>query len=447
MNLFAKAESENLLSAAPLAVRMRPKTLKEFVGQQDFVAEGKLLWRMLQADRLTSLIFYGPPGTGKTTLAHVIANATQATFHTANAAGVGVGEIRSIIKEARDRLAADRQRTVLFLDEIHRFNKAQQDVLLDDVENGVVILIGATTENPYFAVNSALVSRSTIFEFKALSLEEIKAIIRQATTDAERGLGKWHIQLTGEALEYLGVMSDGDARRALTALEIGVLSQARQQTDQTIQFDKNLAVESIQKKALVSDASGDNHYDLASALQKSMRGSDPDATVYWLARLIVGGEDPRFIARRIAVCAAEDVGNADPTATILAAAAVQIAEFVGLPEAQLPLAQAAIYVACAPKSNRSAAAIWEANQDIRQGRTAAVPDHLKDAHYVGAKKLNRGINYQYPHDFPEGWIAQDYLPKDFKKNYYHPTNRGREARMAEYLEKFRRQLDKNPSES
>ena len=445
--MFEGIENKNLSAVAPLAVRMRPATLQEFVGQQEFVGEGKLLWRMLQADRLTSLIFYGPPGTGKTTLAHVIAGSTEAAFSMANAAAVGVSEIREIIKTARDRLAVEQQKTVLFLDEIHRFNKAQQDVLLEDVENGIVILIGATTENPYFSVNSALVSRSTIFEFESLTLEQIKKIILAAKYDSEKGLGRYNIQLQEDALEYLAIMSDGDARRSLTALEIGVLSQARLNPDEAIIFDYALAVESIQKKALVSDASGDNHYDLASALQKSMRGSDPDATVYWLARLIVGGEDPRFIARRIAVCAAEDVGNADPVATMLAASAVQIAEFVGLPEAQLPLAQAAIYIACAPKSNRSAQAIWQACDDVRQGRTAPVPDHLKDAHYAGAKKLGRGIDYQYPHDNPERWVPQSYMPETFKKAYYQPTDHGREARIGEYLARLRQMLDKTATKS
>jgi putative ATPase len=469
VDLFAESEQKHLLAAQPLAVRMRPRSLAEFVGQEEFVAPGKLLWRMLQADRLTSLIFYGPPGTGKTTLAYVIARQTAAAFVPSNAASIGVAQIRAIIQAATDRLASTGQKTVLFLDEIHRFSRAQQDVLLDDVENGTVILIGATTENPFFAVNSALVSRSTIFEFKLLTPEHIKQVIRAAVADTERGLGRYPVEMTDEALDYLAIMSDGDARRALMALEVGVLSQLHVGTaaedvgmaapgraknmgetpmppvghatpsagsQPPLRFDQALAVESIQRKSLVSDAAGDTHYDLASALQKSMRGSDPDATVYWLARLIVGGEDPRFIARRIAVCAAEDVGNADPMATVLAAAAVQIAEFVGLPEAQLPLAQAAIYIACAPKSNRAAQAIWSASGDINQGRTAQVPDHLRDAHYPGAKKLGRGEGYRYPHAYPEAYVAQEYLPGDFAKRYYQPSDRGAEKRLAEYLEKL-----------
>lgn len=441
MDLFAESERKHFEAAAPLAVRMRPQRLEDFVGQEDFIGTGKLLWRMLKADRLSSLIFYGPPGTGKTTLAHIVAHQSKAEFIATNAAAIGVSEIRNIISAARDRLATSGRRTVLFLDEIHRFSKNQQDVLLDDVENGIVILIGATTENPYFTVNSALVSRSTIFEFTTLEQPDIIRIIKAALQNQQRGLGKYSIEITDDALDYLAVMSDGDARRALTALEVGVLSQAQLDPKQTIHFDKALAIESIQKKALVSDAGGDSHYDLASALQKSMRGSDPDATVYWLARLIVGGEDPRFIARRIAVCAAEDVGNADPMATVLAAAAVQISEFIGLPEAQLPLAQAAIYIACAPKSNRSAAAIWSASADVQKGRTAPVPQHLKDAHYAGAKKLGRGIDYQYPHDSPQGFIPQDYIPKEFKKTYYQPTDRGLEKQIQSYLTKLHQILD------
>ncbi|MCF7957438.1 MAG: replication-associated recombination protein A [Phycisphaerae bacterium] len=445
MDLFAASEKKNIVAAQPLAVRMRPRTLEQFAGQQSFLAPGKLLWRMLRADRLSSLIFYGPPGTGKTTLAHIIAGQSSAEFIPTNAATIGVKQIREIIKAAANRLAVDGQRTVLFLDEIHRFSRSQQDVLLSDVENGTVILIGATTENPFFSVNSALVSRSTIFEFEVLKEEDIKKIIVAALADKQNGLGNMTVSLSKDALDYLAIMSDGDARKALTALEVGVLSQQAMQPDGTsaaaITFDKELAVESIQQKTLVSDPSGDNHYDLASALQKSMRGSDPDATVYWLARLIVGGEDPRFIARRIAVCAAEDVGNADPTATILAASAIQISEFVGLPEAQLALAQAAIYVACAPKSNRSSAAILSASDDIRSGRTAPVPNHLKDAHYSGAKKLGRGIDYKYPHSYPEGYVPQEYLPKEVEKQYYKPTNRGREATISQYLDKLRKLLD------
>ena len=494
MDLFRDTEQKNINAAAPLAVRMRPRTLDEFVGQDEFVGPGKLLWRMLKADRLSSLIFYGPPGTGKTTLAGVIARHSSAEFVPTNATSVGVKDIRIITAAARDRLVVEGRRTVLFLDEIHRFSRSQQDVLLSDVENGTVVLIGATTENPFFSVNSPLVSRSTIFQFHPLTADQIARIITTALTDEQRGLGHYQVDITDEATEYLAVMSDGDARRALTALEIGVLSQQRLaektttgdlpttqpvttkedttthlsvpnglSTDTgpvagvgpadkaaTLTFDKSLAIESIQRKAIVSDRSGDNHYDLASALQKSMRGSDPDATVYWLARLIVGGEDPRFIARRIAVCAAEDVGNADPMATVLAAAAVQVSEFVGLPEAQLPLAQAAIYIACAPKSNRSAQAVWSAVTDIENGRTAPVPDHLRDSHYHGAKRLGHGESYRYPHSDATGYVAQTYLPAEFERQYYLPSGRGNEEKIARFLQEIkqlRKKMSKNGEKS
>ena len=434
MDLFADSEKRQLTAAAPLAVRMRPRSIEQFVGQADFVAPGKLLWRMLRADRLSSLIFYGPPGTGKTTLASVISHETSAHFHAANAASIGVAEIRQVIAAARDRLITHQKKTVLFLDEIHRFSKSQQDVLLEDVENGIVILIGATTENPFFSVNNALISRSTVFQFQHLSPDDLRIVMNQALADVERGLGKYNVTVTDDAAELLIVNAVGDARRLLTALEVGVLSQVYQKNaDAPIVFDAALAAESIQRRAIASDAKGDNHFDLASALQKSMRGSDPDATVYWLARLIAGGEDPRFIARRIAVCAAEDVGNADPVATMLAAAAVQIAEFVGLPEAQLPLAQAAIYIACSPKSNRSAQAIWSAVSDVERGKMAHVPDHLKDSHYAAAKTLGHGTDYQYPHSHPGAYVQQDYLPADMDAHYYDPSTRGRERYLRDYL--------------
>jgi len=441
-NLFARAERERLLAQAPLAVRMRPTDLDDFVGQEHFMGPGKLLRRMLQADRLSSLIFYGPPGSGKTSLARVIAAKTCAKFHYLSAPAAGVKDVRVICEEARQRLATGGGRTLLFLDEIHRFNRAQQDVLLDDVENGIILLIGATTENPYFSVNSPLVSRSTVFQFEPLGVEQVMAILRRAIADPDRGLGRYRIAADDEALRYLAETCDGDARRALTALEVGVLSTAADAKTTEIRLDVNLAKESIQQKSIQYDGSGDTHYDLASAFQKSMRGSDPDATVYWLARMIAGGEDSRFIARRIAVCAAEDVGNADPVATMLAAAAVQIAEFVGLPEAQLPLAQAAIYVACAPKSNASAKAVWQAVADVQQGRTIPVPPHLRDAHYAGAKKLGRGQGYRYPHDEPSGFVPQDYVGQDLGKRYYCPKSVGREKKLGEYLQTFRDQLER-----
>jgi len=448
--LFSRAEKANMASATPLAVRMRPRKLDEFIGQKHFLGPDKLLTRMLEADRLSSLIFYGPPGVGKTSLATVIANYTKAKFYYLSAPAASVKDIREIIKLARDRLAADGTRTVLFIDEIHRFNRAQQDVLLDDVEAGVLILIGATTENPFFSVNSPLISRSTVFRFEPLDQEDVLKLLKTAINDTERGLGKFDIEAEDKALQFLAGICDGDARKALTALEVGVLSQAArtsenpnehnekhpQTTCSTIKFNLDVATESIQQKTIDYNGTGDTHYDLASALQKSMRGSDPDATVYWLARMLAGGEDIRFIARRIAVCAAEDVGNADPMATVLAAAAVQISEFVGLPEAQLALAQAAIYIACAPKSNASASAIWQAMADVKQQPTRRVPLHLKDSHYPAAKKAGFGVDYKYPHNSEDGFVPQEYLPAELKKEYYSPKERGYEKNMKQYLQKL-----------
>ena len=443
--LFGGSERANIESVAPLALRMRPRNLDEVVGQKHFLGPNKLLRRMLEADRLSSLLFYGPPGVGKTSLAAVIANYTKAEFHYLSAPAANVKDIRDIIGLATDRLAADGKRTVLFMDEIHRFNRAQQDVLLDDVEAGVLILIGATTENPFFSVNSPLISRSTVFRFEHLSAEDILQLLKRAIADAERGLGKFDIDADEKALEFLAVTGDGDARKALTALETGVLSQAARQRKGKIRFDLELAKDSIQQKTFDYDGTGDTHYDLASAFQKSMRGSDPDATVYWLARMIAGGEDPRFIARRIAVCAAEDVGNADPTATVLAAAAVQISEFIGLPEAQLPLAQAALYVACAPKSNAAASAVWNAVADVKSQPTIPVPKHLKDSHYAAAKKLGFGADYKYPHNFKDGFVPQEYLSAENRKKYYRPKEIGYEKNIKCYLQKLQSLIQSNES--
>ncbi|MGA2092548.1 MAG: replication-associated recombination protein A [Sedimentisphaerales bacterium] len=435
-----------MAAAAPLAVRMRPRTLDEFAGQTHFVGPGKLLRRMLEADALSSLIFYGPPGVGKTSLAMVIANQTKAEFRYISAPAASVKDIRDVIAEAKDRLAGGRGRTVLFIDEIHRFNKAQQDVLLDDVESGIVIFIGVTTENPFFAVNSPLISRSTVFYFEPLKEEDIVQLLKRAISDKERGLGKYDIETDDKAFKYLAAVCDGDARKALTALEVGVLSSLNVKESAgkmpatrpatRIKFDLQTAKDSIQGKTIDYDQTGDTHYDLASAFQKSMRGSDPDATIYWLARMLAGGEDVRFIARRIAVCAAEDVGNADPMATVLAAAAVQIGEFVGLPEAQLALAQAAIYVACTPKSNASSSAIWKASADVQNEPTIPVPKHLKDSHYAAAKKMGFGVDYKYPHNFEGGFVAQDYLPAGIRKKYYRPSDRGYEKNISGYLQKL-----------
>ncbi|HIJ52388.1 MAG TPA: replication-associated recombination protein A [Planctomycetes bacterium] len=435
-SLFSRSEEANIASAAPLAVRMRPRKLEEFLGQRHFLGPDRLLTRMLEADRLSSLIFYGPPGVGKTSLATVIANYTKARFYYLSAPAASVKDIRQIIAGARDRLAASGRRTVLFINEIHRFNRAQQDVLLDDVESGILILIGATTENPFFSVNSPLISRSTVFHFEPLSEEDILELLKTAIADAERGLGKFDVKADEKALKFLAVMSAGDARRALTALEVGVLSTAVRQVEKRIKFNLKVAEESIQQKAIDYDGTGDTHYDLASAFQKSMRGSDPDATVYWLARMIAGGEDTRFIARRIAVCAAEDVGNADPMATVLAAAAVQISEFVGLPEAQLALAQAAIYVACAPKSNAAASAVWKAVADVKREPVKPVPKHLKDSHYPAAKKMGFGTDYRYPHSFKDGFVVQEYLPGTLKDKYYVPKEIGDEKNIKRYLQKL-----------
>jgi putative ATPase len=426
VDLFKESRQKNLSRVAPLAVRMRPRTLEEFAGQQHFLGEGKLLRRMLEADRLTSVIFYGPPGTGKTTLAQLIAIYTKSEFVEVNAASVGVKEVRAILDAAKERLGAGGKRTVLFLDEIHRFNRAQQDILLSDVEAGLILLVGATTENPFFAVNSPLVSRSQIFQFSALSEDDIRVLLRRAISDKDRGFGNLKFEISNDAIDLWATKSDGDARRALMALEVAVLSQQQEGTG-AIRIDLDVAEQSIQRKAIVYDGTGDEHYDAASALIKSMRGSDPDAAVYWLARMLEAGEDPRFIARRIAILASEDIGNADPRAISVAAAAFDIVEKIGMPEAQLTLSQAVIYMATAPKSNASALAIWAAAKDVKEGRTLPVPKHLKDAHYQGAKRLGHGEGYRYSHDFPEGIVEQDYLGVD--KIYYDPVNRGYEAEI------------------
>ncbi len=434
MSLFEASEAANRRSAQPLAVRMRPKTLKEFVGQQHFLGEGKLLRRLLAADRLGSVILYGPPGTGKTTLAHLLAGASHSKFVQLSAVTSGVKELRAVLDSARDRLSAVGTKTLLFVDEIHRFNKAQQDVLLPDVEEGIVILVGATTQNPFFAINSALVSRSRVFQFEPLSRDDIRQLIQCALADRERGLGNYNVRMHDDALEFLAEVSDGDARRALGALEVGVLSSS----EKTIEFTRELAEESVQRKAVDYDGTGDAHYDTISALIKSMRGSDPDAAIYWLARMLEAGEDVRFLARRIVIFASEDVGNADPHALPLAIATMQACEFVGLPECQLNLAQAVTYMACAPKSNASMLALGAASHDIREGRLLPVPVTLRDSHYQAAKRLGHGQGYQYSHDAPDAVAAQDYLGID--REYYHPVDRGFERELAKRLETIRATL-------
>jgi len=436
MALFEQPEPDLLRcdESAPLAVRLRPRALEEVVGQEHFVGEGKLLWRMIRADRLSSLIFYGPPGTGKTTLAYVIAGHTRAHVEHVNATTSNVKELRAILLRATERKRQGR-RTVLFIDELHRFNRAQQDVLLPDVERGTVILIGATTHNPFFTINSPLLSRSQIFEFKPLAPDDVKLLVRRALADGERGLGNHPVSITDEAIDHLVATCDGDARRALSALEIGVLS-TEPGADGKILFDLALAEDSIQRKAVVYDRDEDEHYDTASAFIKSMRGSDPDAALYWMAKMLEGGEDPRFIARRVVICAAEDVGNAAPNALLIANAARQAVEFVGMPEGIIPLAQAVTYIACAPKSNASYLAVTQAQEDVREGRTLPVPDYLKDANYRGAKRLGRGTGYKYAHEYEGHWVDQDYIPTT--RIYYRPSGEGHEKQLKDRLDAIRR---------
>lgn len=413
MNLFENKLQQE--SFTPLAFRMCPKNLEEYVGQDHILSEGKLLKRAIEADRISSLILYGPPGTGKTALARVIASKTKSHFEWLNAATAGLDEIRKVIREAKIR-KKEGIKTILFLDEIHRFNKLQQDALLPDMEEGNIVLIGATVENPFFYVNSALLSRSHVFELKPLSEEDILKILDNALKDEERGFGKMKINIDEIALRHIAKMSDGDARKALSALEIAVLTTP---TDEKgfINITLQVAEESIQKKAILYDKKGDQHYDTISAFIKSMRGSDPDAAIYYLAKMLYAGEDPRFIARRIVICASEDVGEADPMALVIAVSTLRAVEFIGMPEARIPLAQATIYISKAPKSNACYRAIEAAMADIEKEQTMEIPDHLKDSHYPEAKKLGRGIGYKYPHDYG-GYVEQQYLQR--KKKYYNP---------------------------
>lgn len=423
---------------APLAARMRPQTLDEIVGQKHILGEGKLLRRAIEADRIGSLLFFGPPGTGKTTLAQIIAKASNSRFEKLNAVESNVADIRRVAAAAANRAAHGDPRTILFVDEIHRFNKAQQDVLLPDVESGLVCLIGATTHNPFFYVNSPLVSRSQVFQLEALSDADLVALMHRAIADTDRGLGTQHVDLDAAAAEHLARMSDGDARKCLNALELAVLTTAPS-AGGARHITLAVAEESIQRKAVVYDGDGDAHYDTISAFIKSLRGSDPDAAIYWLAKMIVAGEDPRFIARRLIICASEDVGLADSQALMVASAASQAVEFVGLPEAQLNLAHATIYIATAPKSNAATVAIGAATKEVREGRTLAVPVHLRDSHYAGAKKLGHGDGYKYSHDYEGGFVPQAYLPEG--RTYYAPTENGMEKRIKERLDYWRSQFD------
>lgn len=436
MDLFDYMRAGTMKSEAPLASRMRPANLSEIVGQQHILGKDKMLYRAIQADKLGSVIFYGPPGTGKTTIARVIANTTSAEFTQINATSAGKKDMEEVVRQAKDLLGMYGKRTILFVDEIHRFNKGQQDYLLPFVEDGTLILIGATTENPYFEVNGALLSRSLIFELKALGREEIKTLLLRALTDVERGMGAFNGVLEADALEFLADMAGGDARNALNALELGLLT-TECGPDGKIHITLETASECIQKKTVRYDKGGDNHYDTISAFIKSMRGSDPDAAVFYLAKMLYAGEDIRFIARRILICASEDVGNADPQALVVAAAAAQAVERVGMPEAQIILSQAVSYVASAPKSNAACNAVFEA-MEVVKSVTTTVPTHLQDRHYRGAEKLGRGIGYLYAHDFPEHYVKQQYLPDEIaEKTFYHPTDIGYEQKIAERLQRLR----------
>jgi putative ATPase len=435
----AEKSAPDTFKSQPLAARMRPRHLDEYAGQAHLLGAGQLLRRAIEADRIQSLIFYGPPGTGKTSLAQIIARQTKSKFERLSGVESNVADMRRVLSAAANRLENTGASTILFVDEIHRFNKSQQDVLLPDVESGVIRLIGATTHNPFFFVNSPLVSRSQIFELRPLTEEDLFSLLQRALADAERGLGYLKIQADENALRHLAKLSDGDARKALNSLEIAALTTSPDQSE-IIHITLEVAEQSIQKKAVVYDGDGDAHYDTISAFIKSMRGSDADAALYWLAKMIHAGEDPRFIARRIVICAAEDVGLADPMALVLANAALAAAEFVGWPEARIPLAEATIYIATANKSNSAICAIDAALADVRSGRTIAVPEHLRDSHYAGAKKLGHGVGYEYAHDGQEHFVAQDYLGVD--KKYYEPTEQGVEKKIKERVEKWRAEFAK-----
>lgn len=438
MDLFDYMRTTTLDTESPLASRLRPTTLDEVVGQKHIVGKDKLLYRAIKADQLGSIIFYGPPGTGKTTLAKVIANTTKANFRQINATVAGKKDMEEVVKEAKDNLGMYGKKTILFVDEIHRFNKSQQDYLLPFVEDGTLILIGATTENPYFEVNGALISRSRIFELKSLEKEDIKELLRRAVYDKEKGMGSYNARIDDDALDFLADVSNGDARAALNAIELGILTTEREE-DGLIHINLEVAQECIQKRVVRYDKGGDNHYDTISAFIKSMRGSDPDAAVYYLARMLYAGEDIKFIARRIMICASEDVGNADPMALTVAVSAAQAVERIGMPEAQIILSQAVLYVATAPKSNSAVMAVSAAMDAVKSGRTMPVPVHLQDKHYKGAEKLGHGIGYKYAHDYPNHYVRQQYLPDGMEgTTFYYPSDNGHEAEIQEYFRKIQK---------
>ncbi len=437
MDLFEYMREDNMKGESPLAKRLRPERLEDIVGQEHILGEDKLLYRLIKADKLRSIILYGPPGTGKTTLAMVIANSTSANFKELNATTSGKKDIETVVSSAKDSLGMYGKKTILFVDEIHRFNKAQQDYLLPFVEDGTVILIGATTENPFFEVNSALISRSTVFQLTTLSKENIEVLIKRAVYDNEKGMGAYNADITDEAVSYLAQISEGDARRALNAVELGVLSTERDEKTGKIIIDVNVAAECIQRRCMRYEKDGDNHYDTISAFIKSMRGSDPDAATYYLAKMLYAGESVTFIARRIMICASEDVGNADPQAIVVATACAQAVERIGMPEAQIILTHAATYVACAPKSNAVVNAIASAMDAVKNVSDCQVPPHLRDAHYSGAKELNH-VGYKYAHDFPNHYVKQQYLPdKLVGQSFYEPGDIGYEKQIKEWLEFIR----------
>ena len=447
MDLFDYMRASTQEQESPLASRMRPTTLDEVVGQKHIIGKDKLLYRAIKADQLGSIIFYGPPGTGKTTLAKVIANTTSASFRQINATVAGKKDMEDVVKEAKDALGMYGKKTILFVDEIHRFNKSQQDYLLPYVEDGTLILIGATTENPYFEVNGALLSRSRIFELKALEKEDVKELILRAVRDEKKGMGSYHAVIDDEAADFLADVSGGDARAALNAVELGVLTTERDQADGLIHITLEVAQECIQKRAVRYDKDGDNHYDTISAFIKSMRGSDPDAAVYYLARMLYAGEDIKFIARRVPICAAEGVGNADPQALTVAVSAAQAVERIGMPESQIILSQAVLYVATAPKSNSACNAVFEAMDAVKNQRSMPVPAHLQDSHYGGSAKLGHGIGYKYAHNYPNHYVKQQYLPDGMEGQvFYHPSENGYESKIGEHM-RFLRESVRDDSES